>query len=93
MGGIRDTINDYLKVNTGLEGAVSFSDESQKHYDDLKFRSIKILNKDMVATPIIDMNNNFIVEIEYELIKPINSVQMVFELLNSVGACIFSTTD
>lgn len=93
MGGIRDTINDYLKVNTGLEGAVSFSDEPQKHYDELKFRSIKILNNEMVATPIVDMNNKFIVEIEYELIKQIKSVQMVFELLNSVGACIFSTTD
>ncbi|OPY25915.1 MAG: putative ABC transporter ATP-binding protein [Methanocella sp. PtaU1.Bin125] len=93
IGGIRDIVNEYLKVNTGLLGEVRLADEPQKGYDDLKFRAIRIRDARGKVTPIIDMNEDYVVEIEYEITKPVRSAQVAFELFNSVGVCVFCSTD
>lgn len=93
VGDIRDIVNEYLKINTGLLGEVRFSDESQKNYNEVKFSAVRILDNNAKISPIIDMNEEFTIEIEYEIIAPIRSAQLVFELFNTVGVCIFSSTD
>ena len=93
IGDIRDIVDEYMKVNTGQMGEVLFPDKIQEQYRELKFKSLKILNDDTKITPIIDINDKFTVEIEYELTVPIKSAQIVFELINSIGVCVFSTSD
>ena len=92
-GDIRDTINDYLKINTGLIGEALFSDKSQENYRELKFKAVRILDNNAKITPIVDMNEIYTIEIEYEITQPIRSAQIALELYNSAGVCIFSSTD
>ena len=92
-GDIKDIVNEYLKVNTGLLGEVRFSDESQKRYNELKLRAVKILDHNENVTPIVDLGERFVIEIEYEVLTPLRSAQIAFEMFNSVGMCIFTSTD
>jgi len=92
-GPIQHVVDAYLSTSMKLEGEAILRDHRPDDDTELRFLAVRILGDDRRASAYVDLKQGCSVEIEYEVRKPITGAQIAFELWNSLGICVLSTTD
>ena len=90
---IENVVNVYLNENIRLDGKVMFSNNHSYFNRELKFVSAHILDTEGNTTAFVSLIKGFILSIEYKVSKPLRLAQVAFELCNSTGLCVLSSTD
>jgi lipopolysaccharide transport system ATP-binding protein len=92
-GPIGEVVTRYMEDSVAPEGEVLFPDVRPGAGRELKFLAIRILGTDGEPNPSVDLLKGFVVQMDYQVVEPVPSAQVAFELWNSMGVCVLSSTD
>jgi len=92
-GSIQHVVDAYLSEAIKLEGEVIFPEDRPRPHTELKFVAVRILDSDGHPKAYVDLLKGFILEIEYEVLQPVRSAEIAFELWNSMGTCVLCSSD
>jgi lipopolysaccharide transport system ATP-binding protein len=93
QGDPRAVVDRYLGEYLPLTGEVRFAEDGRAENAELLFRAVRVLNREGSPSSHLDLAAGGTIEIEYEVLQPTRSAQVAFELWNSLGVCILSSTD
>ncbi len=89
----RAVVDRYLGESMPLEGEVRFPPGSSQEESELRFLAVRVRNREGHPSAHVDLALGCSVEIDYEVLRPTRAAQVAFELWNSLGVCILSSTD
>jgi len=92
-GPIQHVVDTYLNESLKLDGEVVFPEGRPRPDSELKFVAVRIMDTDGHPTAYVDLLKGFTLEIEYEVLQPLRSAQVAFELWNSMGVCVLCSSD
>jgi len=92
-GPVQDVVARYLEESMAPEGEVCFAEDRPDVGEELRFAAIRIIGPDGKPNGSVDLLKGCHVQLEYHVLRPVQSAQVAFELYNSVGVCVLSSTD
>jgi len=92
-GPLQHVVDTYLAKSFRLDGEVIFAKDRPHLNNELRFTAVRILDANGCPTAYVDLLHGFTLEIEYEILQPVRSAQVAFELWNSAGVCVLCSTD
>ncbi len=92
-GSIRQVVDVYLAESIKLDGEVVLSEDRPHPKSQLKFVAVRILDADGHPMAYVDILKGLTLEIDYEVLQPVHSAQVAFELWNSMGICVLCSSD
>ena len=91
--GVDAALDEYLESNTAHEASVRWGEDDAPACDDLKFLSAAVLNRRGVSAPTLDNRDEFTIELEYQVRRPLRGLRLGFALYNSQGVLVCGSND
>jgi lipopolysaccharide transport system ATP-binding protein len=89
----RAVVDRYLSESVPLESEVRFPADNAATEKELRFVAVRIRNHEGRPSAHVDLALGCSVEMDYEVLQPTRAAQVGFELWNSLGVCILTSTD
>ncbi|MBU1727398.1 MAG: ABC transporter ATP-binding protein [Candidatus Omnitrophica bacterium] len=94
FGPTQEVVSSYLAFGEEFEGQRRWVDEpSSPGNDNIRLRSVRLLDVNQQPVSSVDAANPFFVEIEYKILNPVSGVQVGFWLISAQGIVVFVSGD
>ncbi len=93
IGDTKTVVDTYVKHSTRLTGDVKFERRASGLTSELRFTAARVLDQERHPVAAVDLDDGFILEIDYEITAPIRSAILSFELWSATGSCIYCSSD
>jgi lipopolysaccharide transport system ATP-binding protein len=90
---IAKVIEIYLNRNLRFNSEVCWSHQDEESELEFNFCAVRIRTKNYNLASLIPLSEGFIVELEYEILRPLEDANIAVILNNSYGECVLTSTD
>lgn len=88
-----NSVNHYLKNGVASKAIITWSEETAPQSPELRFAQAYITNSERELINTIDIRKGFVLNLEYQILKPIKGLRIGFFLQNSEGIPLCGSND
>ncbi len=89
LGPPSQVIDDYLKLQWGVDGVVQWEGDERPGDDDVRLAAVKVLGHDWQPTPVVISSQPFRVQLDVDLARVPEGLTIGFDLTTSDGTVVF----